>query len=148
MCTPVFIATSSVTANRWKQMECPSLLGGWRKKPMWSTHAMEYDSSLARKGSLTQAAAWINLRTLCSAEEARHKRTKTAWFHVSKFPKGIRFRGTGSRTVGARGRGGRCGHRYRVSVFQDEGSYGDRWWRQLYTVKRISPTELDTYTWL
>lgn len=45
-------------------MECPSLLGGWRKKPVWSIHAMEYDSSLARKGSLTQAAAWINLRKL------------------------------------------------------------------------------------
>lgn len=71
-CTQTVIAALFARAKKWKQLTCPSR-GEWLNG-MWSAPTMEQDSVTERKGSLTQAAVWVNLETTLLRERSQAQR--------------------------------------------------------------------------
>ena len=103
ICIFIFMSTLVTIAKRWKQPKCP-LTDEWINK-MWSIHTMQYYSTLKRKEILTHATTWIKVEDIMLSEWASHKKTNIVWFPLYEVPGVVKFIGTGSRMVAARGWG-------------------------------------------
>ena len=78
--------------------------------------------SLKKEGNSDRLQCGWTLGTLCSVKKPSHRRANTIWCHAHEVPRGIRFTGTGSKTVGARDCGRGLGSSYlieTVSVWAD-----------------------------
>ena len=58
----------------WKQPKCPSM-DEWINK-MWSTHTMEYYSSIKRQEILTPTTMWMNLADMMLSEISQSQKDK------------------------------------------------------------------------
>ena len=59
---PTFIAALFTTAKKWKQSKCP-LRDEWIKK-MCHIHTIEYYPVLEKKGTISYATTWMNLKDI------------------------------------------------------------------------------------
>ena len=65
----------------------------------WITYAVQHYSAIKRKGVLTRATVWMNLKTLRWVKEASHKRPYSVWFHLRNMSRISKFREAESRLM-------------------------------------------------
>ena len=61
-------------AQKWKQLECPSV-DEWIKK-MWHRYTMEYHSAMRRKQILPFATTWMELEGIMLSEISQAEKDK------------------------------------------------------------------------
>lgn len=95
-----------------------SLLWGLRSAPLLAVRDLLSERSPAKQkfdrtnvmgcldaatGTKLRLRCLGSLETLCQVKQASHQRIKTVQFHINELPGIVKFRETGSRTVGVRG---------------------------------------------